>query len=111
MTDNRVAASMTVFAMGPTWSRLKETGTTPRTLTRPYVGLMLLTPQKEAGRVMEPPVCVPNAPKHMPVATAAADQLLEPPGVWPTFQGLRVLGGSKHANSVVTDFPKRIAPA
>ncbi len=31
--------------------------------------------------MIEPPVCVPIAPSHMPAATAAADPLLDPPGV------------------------------
>src|SRR5262249_30080201 len=44
-------------------------------------------------------------------ATAAADPLLEPPGVWLGFQGLRVGAGSTLANSVVSVLPRRIAPA
>jgi hypothetical protein len=31
--------------------------------------------------MIEPPVCVPMAAMHMPIATAAALPLLEPPGV------------------------------
>ena len=61
--------------------------------------------------MIEPPVCEAMAAKHMPVATAAAEPLLEPPGVWFTFQGLHVGGGSKQANSVVTVLPRMIAPA
>jgi len=60
---------------------------------------------------MEPPVCEPIAPKHMPTASAAAEPLLEPPGVRSAFQGLRVTGGSKLANAVVTVLPRKIAPA
>ncbi len=33
-----------------------------------------------AGRRIEPPVCVPTAAMHMPLATAAAEPLLDPPG-------------------------------
>ena len=47
-----------------------------------------------------------QGPRHMPMATAAADPLLEPPGVWARFQGLRVGEGSKQANSTVTVFPR-----
>ena len=47
----------------------------------------------------------------MPIATAAAEPLLDPPGVWARFHGLTVGGGSKLANSVVTVLPRMIAPA
>jgi len=61
--------------------------------------------------VIEPPVCEPSAPRHMPVARAAAEPLLDPPGVRSTFHGLRVTGGSKLANNVVTVLPRKTAPA
>src|SRR5258708_26628153 len=83
----------------------------PSRLMRPYVGLIPHTPQNEAGRVIEPPVCEPSAPKHIPHATAAALPLLLPPGVRSRFQGLRVTGGSKLAYCVVTVLPSRTAPA
>src|SRR5437763_9617495 len=86
-------------------------GMTPAVLTRPKVGLQPATPQNDAGRVMEPPVCEPRAPRHMPQARAAAEPLLEPPGVRSVAQGLRVLGGSKLAYCVVTVLPRKIAPA
>src|SRR5712692_3895453 len=86
-------------------------GTTPAVLTRRNVGLQPATPQYEAGRVIDPPVCDPNAPRHMPQATAAAEPLLEPPGVRPAFHGLRVGGGSKLAYGVVTVLPSKTAPA
>ena len=54
---------------------------------------------------------MPIAATHMPVATATAEPLLEPPGVHSRFQGLRVGGGSKQANSVVTVLPRMMAPA
>ena len=63
-------------------------------LSRPCVGLMAATPQKEAGRVMEPPVWVPKASGHIRLATAAAEPLLEPPGVYSVFQGFFVGAGS-----------------
>ena len=69
------------------------------------------TPQNAAGRVIEPPVCVPIAPRHMPHATAAAEPLDEPPGVRSRFQGLRVTGGSIQAKGVETVLPRMTAPA
>ena len=47
----------------------------------------------------------------MLAATAAAEPLEEPPGVWPGWCGLRVLPGVRVANSVVTVLPMTIAPA
>src|SRR5437870_12381421 len=60
---------------------------------------------------MEPPVCEPSAPRHIPQATAAAEPLLDPPGVRLRFQGLHVTGGSKLAYCVVTVLPTNTAPA
>jgi hypothetical protein len=47
----------------------------------------------------------------MPQATAAAEPLLDPPGVRSRSQGLRVPRGSVEANSVVTTLPRITAPA
>src|SRR6478752_370507 len=47
----------------------------------------------------------------MPQATAAAEPLLEPPGVRARSHGFRVPRGSVAANSVVTVFPRMTAPA
>src|SRR5262245_21592658 len=69
------------------------------------------TPQNDAGRVIEPPVCDASAPRHIPHATAAALPLLLPPGVRCRFHGFRVGGGSKLANAVVTVLPINTAPA
>src|SRR5262252_6506046 len=84
---------------------------TPWQLTRPQVGLQPATPQYDAGRVIDPPVCEPSAPRHMPHASAAAEPLLEPPGVRPGCHGLRVGGGSNEAYCVVTVLPTKTAPA
>src|SRR5580692_805037 len=75
------------------------------------LGLCPATPQNDAGRVIEPPVCVPIAPKHMPQATAAAEPLDEPPGVRSRFHGFLVTGGSIQAYGVVTVLPMIRAPA
>src|SRR5262245_26770188 len=55
--------------------------------------------------------CVPNPADTSPAATAAADPLLEPPGVRDGSHGLRVRPGSTAANSVVTVLPTITAPA
>ena len=70
-----------------------------------------MTPQNAAGRTTEPSVCVPSAAGTSPTATAAAEPLDEPPGVWSSFQGLRVRPGWRHANSVVTVLPNSNADA
>ena len=44
-------------------------------------------------------------------ATAAAEPELDPPGVRLRFHGLRVTGGSKLANAVVTVLPRKTTPA
>src|SRR5690606_18997722 len=62
----------------------------PSRLIKPNEGLSAGTPQYAAGLMMEPPVCVLSANGTIPAATAAAEPLEEPPGVWPRCQGLRV---------------------
>src|SRR3979490_2986315 len=47
----------------------------------------------------------------MPSATAAAEPLDEPPGVWAGLCGLAVGPGWRLANSVVTVLPSRMPPA
>jgi hypothetical protein len=69
------------------------------------------TPQYEPGRITEPAVCVPNASGTMKSATAAAEPLEEPPGVCAGLCGLRVLPGTKVANSAVTVLPRITPPA
>src|SRR5262249_11763775 len=83
----------------------------PSSGSSPKPGLSPATPQKDAGRMIEPPVCVPIAAGHISQATAAALPLDEPPGVRSKFQGLRVGDGSNDAHSVVTVLPRMIAPA
>src|SRR5437870_337728 len=102
MASSRIARSRMQRARGPGWSSEWANGMVPSQLTWPKLGFMPATPQYEAGRVIEPPVCDPKAPRHMPQANAAAEPLLEPPGVRCKFQGLRVTGGSKQAKFVVT---------
>src|ERR671934_811475 len=86
-------------------------GRPPAVPPRPNAAFPPATPQYAAGRVIEPPVCEPSAPRHMPAATAAALPLLDPPGVRSGFHGLRVGGGSKLAYCVVTVLAWSTAPA
>jgi hypothetical protein len=46
-------------------------------------------PENAAGPRMEPPVSDPSAPAHSPAASAAAEPLDEPPGMWSWLHGLR----------------------
>ena len=61
--------------------------------------------------MVEPITWVPSAALTMPAATAAAEPLLEPPGVRARSHGLRVPRGSRAANSVVTVLARMTAPA
>ena len=49
-----------------------------------------ITPQCDAGFLIEPPVSEPKAISHMLAATAAAEPPLEPPGICPKALGLFV---------------------
>jgi hypothetical protein len=80
-------------------------------LIPPTLGLKPTQPQKLAGRRIEPTTWVPRAAGTMPQATAAAEPLLDPPGVRSRSHGLRVPRGSVAANSVVTTLPRITAPA
>ena len=65
--------------MGPTWSSDHDSGSTPARLTRPYVGLRPVSPQRDEGMRIEPPVSEPRAPAASPAATAAPEPEEEPP--------------------------------
>ena len=49
-----------------------------------------MTPQCDAGFLMDPPVSEPNAISHIPAATAAALPPDEPPGILPKALGFWV---------------------
>ena len=72
------------------------TSLTPAIVIVPNVGLKPKMPQKLAGRMTEPAVWVPSATSTMPVATAAAEPLDDPPGVCVTRCGFVVGPGSNH---------------
>ena len=68
-----VATSSTSRPIGPTWSSELPKATTPKRLTRPYVGSRPTTPQRAAGWRIEPPVSLPSETRHSPAETAAAE--------------------------------------
>src|SRR5688572_7667214 len=98
-------------AMSPSVSSEPAASFTPTQRRSPHVGRYANAPQKLAGRIVEPVVCVPIASGTIESPTAAAEPLEDPPGVRLGSNGLRVLPGYWLANSVVTVLPIRIAPA
>src|SRR5437764_15292895 len=91
-------ASPRVAASTPVQLWLNPSKLPPR-LMPPTLGLYPTQPQKLAGRTIEPITCVPSAAGSMPDVTAAAEPLLEPPGVRSRSHGFRVPRGSVDANS------------
>ena len=75
-----IAASATVFVIGPAVSWLLEIGMIPCVLTNPTVGFMPTRLFIADGLTIEPSVSVPIAPAHRPAATAAPDPEQAPPG-------------------------------
>ncbi len=69
---SRIAASLTLRAIGPGVSWLCEIGTTWVRETRPTVGLSPTSPANSAGQVTEPSVSVPTP-------TAASDAAMAAP--------------------------------
>src|SRR5690606_12760330 len=61
--------------------------------------------------MMDPPGWVLKATGTIPAATAAAEPLDDPPGVWSRLRGFRVGPGWRKAYSAVTVLPSGIAPA
>src|SRR6516162_9373728 len=105
------ARSPTLAANRPAVSSDQEKHFIPTVGRRRNDGLKPATPQKAAGRMIEPPVWLPSAIGTMPAATAAAEPADEPPGVYARLCGLRAALGSRLASSLVTVFPKRRPPA
>ena len=110
-TSARRAQSSTLRAKTPTVSRKGDCMRIPVRGIRPKLGFIPTIPQKAAGRITDPPVCVPMDKGTIPAATAAAEPCDEPPGVCAGLCGLRVLPGCMKAHSVVTVLPRMIAPA
>jgi hypothetical protein len=115
MTCRSKAASRTLRASGQTCASVgvAEAG---QTGTRPKLALKPKVPVNAAGMRIEPPPSVPSANGVIPAATEAAQPALEPPGVSERSSGLRVTPVSGESptglqpNSLVVDFPMRIAP-
>src|SRR4029453_14502768 len=116
ITEWRNAQSPTVFAIGPTWSRLDANATMPERDTVPYVGRSPTTPHSAAGCLVEPPVSEPSAQGARPAATAAAEPPDEPPGTRSGSQGLRVGPNAEFSvyeplpNPSMLVFPRRVLP-
>ena len=80
IADNINAVSSTVLAIGPGVSRLEANATQPQREHKPYVGFIPTKLQKLAGCLIEPPVSLPVAARHIFEATAQAEPPEEPPG-------------------------------
>ena len=74
---------------GPTVSMDHDTPATPRRLTSPHVGRRPVSPLQAAGMRVEPPVSSASAEAHRKAAVAAAEPLLEMPGLRDKSHGLR----------------------
>ncbi len=110
-------ASPTLRAIGPTWSNVWLSGTTPAVEISPSVGFNPTMPHAAAGMRTEPPVSVPTDPKHMPFASAAAEPPLEPPADLAASFGCRTGPNAvsslvvPNANSCRLVLPMTMAPA
>ena len=84
---------------------------------RPHVSLGPTRPLYDAGMRMEPPPSDPVQKGTRPAATAAAEPPDDPPGVWSTLQGLRVVPCKSERvkdsvpNSGAAVRPTQMAPA
>src|SRR5919201_2580698 len=83
------AQSSAERAIGPSLSSVQESAIAPWRDTRPYVGRRPVTPQYDAGVMMEPDVSEPMAYGTSPAATAAPEPLDDPPDQWSGFHGVR----------------------
>src|SRR5262249_7575661 len=89
MSPKRIAASVTVRAIGPAVSWLCASGIIPERLTKPSVGLIPTIPFAVDGQTMEPSVSVPIAAAHKFAETATPEPELEPQGLRVRLYGLR----------------------
>lgn len=100
-----------LFAMKPSVS---SDGQVDRQVCRESswkVGLMANAPQKDAGRTMDPPVCVPMPRWQSLAPTAAALPLELPPGVTSAPRGLRAGDGLPPASWAATVRGGRVSRA
>ena len=89
IASSRSAQSSAVRAIGPTVSKVGDTGKSPSFETRPGVGRRPVTPQNADGMRIDPPVSVPSVPAARSAAAAAAEPPLEPPQTRSVAQGFR----------------------
>ena len=95
----------------------RASGMTPVSDRAPWVGFSPITPQKDAGIRIDPPVSVPRARGTTPAATAAPDPPLDPPVIRARSQGLAVGPQAEMrlvapaASSCWLVLPTRMAPA
>ena len=116
-TDHASATSSTVRAIGPTVSKVGQSGNTPSSGMRPQLGFRPTSPQQAAGRRIEQPVSVARPRSQRPAASAAALPPDEPPVVRPgcagfctvPYQGFWLV--TPHANSCRFALPTMTAPA
>src|SRR6185369_10637320 len=119
---SRIAASVTVRAIGPAVSWLCEIGMIPARLTSPTVGLIPTREFADEGQTTEPSVSVPIAAAQRFAAAAAPEPELEPHGfrssaygffVWPPrpLQPLDDFVERKLAHSLRFVLPSITAPA
>src|SRR5881396_528081 len=122
MAPRRMAASVTVRAIGPAVSWVCEMGTIPLRLTRPTVGLMPTRPLADDGHTTEPSVSVPTPAAAKFAAIAAPVPELDPQGFRSRAYGLRVCPPRplqpltecverKFAHSLRLVLPRMTAPA
>ena len=81
MAVNRIAASVTVRAIGPAVSKFRFFGAMPSRLISPVVGRSPTMPVNEAGPRTEVLVSLPTETTARLAATATADPLLDPPAL------------------------------
>src|ERR1700722_7620736 len=116
-TCRAIAQSSTERVSGPGWSSEYSRGKMPSRLARPCVGFKPTTPHRAAGMRTEPPLSVPTEGGTRPAAPMAPEPLLEPPGEYAVFHGLRILPksglspDSPSANLFMFALPTMTAPA
>ena len=97
------AASSALRASGPRTVSPWKASASGQVEIRPRCGFSPTRPHQAAGMRIEPAPSEPIAPATRPAATAAAAPPLEPPGAWPSCQGLRV--APKVGDSVKCHWP------
>ena len=116
MASSMRAQSRALRAMGPSTISPSKGRCLGPWATRPGLGRMPKTLQKLAGIRRLPPRSEPVASQTWPVASAVDEPPEEPPQVFSTFHGLRVLPKTSlkvlapAPNSGVLDLPMTMAP-